>query len=140
MKSLHLYPVLAKAPTFSPTLSRGDCQRSLAEFQQLLKFDPVAQLVEQRTFDSEKAHRRVWRCWSTLLLAQRLRGGRREVAPSCFAMFVARVGTIRAQPNLTHVPRGNLALKTGSEFDREPGNPRRGRAISLIPSAALLCC
>ena len=51
MQPLNSQHFSAEVPTFLPTLARSICLHSSAKFRSLLQFDPVAQLVEQRTFN-----------------------------------------------------------------------------------------
>jgi hypothetical protein len=51
--SAHYDGAQAHLPTFLRTRAFGQRARSLANFVSLLTFDPVAQLVEQRTFNQK---------------------------------------------------------------------------------------
>ena len=70
---------------------------SYSAVRSLIDTDPVAQLVEQRTFDSSQALRDVLP-WSAMVLREcYLREGLSRDGPSFLLMVDAHVGTIGAQ-------------------------------------------
>ncbi|HEX8943346.1 MAG TPA: hypothetical protein VF785_09425 [Gemmatimonadaceae bacterium] len=56
---------IARLSRSSSTRARGRYIGGPTKFVLRIDLDPVAQLVEQRTFDSEKSNRDAWRCWSS---------------------------------------------------------------------------